>query len=212
MTPLPSPLLAVTDRHQAARALPDQVAALVEAGIRWVWFRDRDLPMAERRALAEAVRAVTASAGARLSIGGDVGLAAATGADGVHLPLGSDIAVARRHLGPAALVGVSAHSLTEAEAAARAGADYATLSPIYASASKPGYGPALGPEALTAAAAALPVMALGGVTPGRAAACRRAGASGAAVMGELMRAADPAPLVRALLAEMADPLRPRELP
>jgi thiamine-phosphate pyrophosphorylase len=48
----------------------------------------------------------------------------------------------------------------------------------------------------------LPVVALGGVTTGRAAECRAAGAAAVAVMGEVMRADDPAGCVRALLAEL----------
>lgn len=194
----------VTDRALAARPLPDQVAALVAGGAGWIWLRDRDLPGTERRVLAEHVRAITAEAGAWLTIGADVELAAEVRADGVHLPAGADLSAARRRLGPAALVGVSAHSPAEVEAAARAGADYATLSPIYATASKPGYGPALGSGAIArAAGSGLPVLALGGLTPDRAAACRRAGAAGAAIMGEAMRAAEPKWVVRGFLARLA---------
>ena len=77
--------------------------------------------------------------------------------------------------------------------AASAGADYVTLSPIFPSASKPGYGPALGTNILgEAAKLGIPVLALGGVTADKAAACRAAGAAGIAVMGPAMRSSDPA--------------------
>ncbi len=83
---------------------------------------------------------------------------------------------------------MSAHSLGDLRAARDAGADYATLSPIFPTSSKPGYGPALGLDALRAATAlGLPVLALGGVTAAMALSCRDAGAAGAAVMGEAMR-------------------------
>jgi thiamine-phosphate pyrophosphorylase len=85
--------------------------------------------------------------------------------------------------------------------------DYATLSPIWATASKPGYGPALGIEGLAKAVVAvpeLPVYALGGVMPGRASACIEAGAAGVAVMGAVMGAPDPAAVVRVLLAELGE--------
>src|SRR6185295_10316753 len=61
------------------------------------------------------------------------------------------------------LVGISAHSEDELAAAAAAGADYATFSPIFLTDSKPGYGPALGTAALAAATrtARLPIVALG---------------------------------------------------
>ena len=63
-----------------------------------------------------------------------------------------------------AIIGVSAHSLADVAAAAATGADYVTLSPIFLTESKPGYGPALGIESLrTAAALGIPVLALAGV-------------------------------------------------
>jgi thiamine-phosphate pyrophosphorylase len=71
--------------------------------------------------------------------------------------------------------------------AAAEGCDYATLSPIFASASKPGYGPPLGVHAL--GGAPLPVYALGGVDETNAAACIAGGAAGVAVMGAAMRGA-----------------------
>jgi thiamine-phosphate pyrophosphorylase len=188
--PLPARLLLVTDCHQAARLLEEIVGEAVAAGVRWVWLRDRDLTPAERRALAQRLLTIVRARGACLSVGGDVELAADIAADGVHLPANMSVAAARERLGGRALIGVSAHGAADIAAAAAAGADYATLSPIFSTASKPGYGPALGLDALVRAAArALPVIALGGITADRAEACWRAGAAGIAVMGEIMRAA-----------------------
>ncbi|MCJ2141646.1 thiamine phosphate synthase [Methylobacterium sp. E-066] len=208
MRPLPSRLLAVTDRHGQSRPLADRVQAVLDGSARWVWFRDRDLEPEARRQLGTDVAARTRAAGAFLTVGGDVALARALGADGVHLGGGSGpaaIAAARNAVGPGALIGVSAHAPAEVEAAARAGADYVTLSPIYLTASKPGYGPALGPEGIAAARrTGLPVVALGGITVDRIPACRDAGAAGVAVMGGLMRAADPAVVARAFLAAWAE--------
>ncbi|KAB1071076.1 thiamine phosphate synthase [Methylobacterium planeticum] len=198
---LPSPLLAVTDRRACAD-LAATVRGILAGGGRWIWFREPDLAAAERHHLAEALLAQVRRAGGRLSVGRDVALAAAIGADGVHLPGGSGpeaIAGARRALPGRALIGVSAHG--PGEIARAAGADYVTLSPIFETASKPGYGPALGPAALDAAArSGIPVLALGGITPGALPACRHAGAAGFAVMGGLMRACDPARATAALLA------------
>ncbi|WP_238180068.1 thiamine phosphate synthase [Methylobacterium haplocladii] len=98
------------------------------------------------------------------------------------------------------LIGLSAHSLGDVRRAAQADATYTTLSPVFSTASKPGYGPALGLDALHAAAAiGLPLIALGGIAPEHAAACRKAGAAGIAVMGGIMRAADPAVATRRYL-------------
>jgi thiamine-phosphate pyrophosphorylase len=187
--PLPGRLLLVTDRHQAAAPLDEIVGEAVAAGVRWVWLRDRDLPAPERRALAQRLLAVVRTHDARLTVGADIELAAEIAADGVHLPAGAALAPARARLGARALIGVSAHGAADVAAAAAAGADYATLSPIFSTASKPGYGPALGVAALGVAARhALPVLALGGIAPAQADECLRAGAAGIAVMGEVMRA------------------------
>ena len=204
MRPLPSRLLAVTDRHGHARPLADTVQAALDGGVHWIWFRDRDLDPEARRSLGAGIAARVRAAGAFLTVGGDIALAEALGADGVHLGGGTGpewITAARAALGPDALIGISAHARVEVEAAARTGADYVTLSPIFPTASKPGYGPALGPEGIAAARRAdLPIVALGGVTPERIPLCRDAGAAGVAVMGTLMRAAGPAAAARRILA------------
>lgn len=114
--------------------------------------------------------------------------------------------------GPRGLLGRSCHSDADVMTAASHGADYVTLSPIFASRSKPGYGPPLGTaifaaEAIAAArrSAAVRVYALGGIENARRAeACVSAGAYGVAVMGAVMRAADPAATVAALLRAVGE--------
>lgn len=196
----------VTDRR-GPRPLIETVQAVLDGGGRWVWFRDKDLAPQERRDLAERLAVLVRQAGGVLSIGGDRELAALVGARGVHLGGGTApaaVAEARRRLGPDAWVGVSAHAPRDVAAAVEGGADYVTLSPIFASASKPGYGPALGVSAIAEATrAGLPVIALGGIDGGHIPACRSAGTAGVAVMGGLMRAADPAAETRALLRACA---------
>ena len=184
---LPARLLVVTDRHQARQPLALLVDEVLAAGARWIWLRDKDLPAAARRALARDLADRIAAQGGTLTIGAEVGLAAELRA-GVHLGARDDIGAARRRLGARALIGVSAHGPADIEAARAGGADYATLSPIFASASKPGYGPALGVAALrVGSASGFPVVALGGITAAQARACRDAGAAALAVMGPVMR-------------------------
>ncbi|GJE68911.1 thiamine phosphate synthase [Methylorubrum podarium] len=202
---LPS-LLVVTDRHGADRPLPETVRAAVAGGVRFVWLRDRDLDRGARQDLARDLIAILAPVGGCLVVGGDVELARETGAQGVHLPgsAGIDgIRRARQTLGAAALIGFSAHSVDEIGAAEAAGADYATLSPIFLTASKPGYGPALGLDALRAAAVhRLPIFALGGIDADNARACREVGAAGVAVMGGVMRGPDPRGAAARFLANL----------
>jgi thiamine-phosphate pyrophosphorylase len=197
---LPGPLLVITDRHQARQPLETIAAAVGRGGGRWLLFRDKDLAAPARRELAHRLAKTAAEQGFTLSVSADVDLAAAVGAAGVHLQAAVQVAPARERLADA-IIGMSAHSVADVAAAASAGADYVTLSPIFLTDSKPGYGPALGIEALRAAAThRIPVLALAGVTAKTAGSCLAAGASGIAAMGEVMRADDPARVVRDLVA------------
>jgi thiamine-phosphate pyrophosphorylase len=200
LRPLPAPLLLITDRTQSKRPLIETVAAAIEGGCRWVMLREKDLPPDAFLVLAREIAALAERNGATLSINGDIAAAKALKA-GLHLPADGSALAARAALRPAALIGKSAHNLEEIEKAQDTGADYVTLSPIFASASKPGYGPALGIEGLRRAAARLPipVVALAGIDADNAGPCLKAGASAVAIMGGVMRADDPAAEVRALL-------------
>ena len=198
------PLLVISDRIQARRPLTEIAEAAFRGGCRWFSLREKDLPAVERRALLAGLVALGRRYGATIMAHDDIDAVEAVGAAGVHLPGGGDPGAARQRL-PHGLIGVSTHSVGEAAAQLRAGADYVTLSPTFLTGSKPGYGPALGLDALAAAAAKAPgpIIALGGITPANAAACLAAGARGVAVMGEIMRAADPEATIRQLLAALS---------
>ena len=194
------PLLLITDRTRARGDLMAVVAAACAGGCRWVSLREKDLPEAEQLALFARLRAVTRPFGAIVTLHGPAALARAAGADGVHLSGGDDARAARALLGREALVGLSTHGPGEGREMADA-LDYITASPVFATASKPGYGPALGLAGLSAFVAAMPVpvVALGGIDAGNAAACRATGAAGLAVMGGVMGAPDAGAAVRGLL-------------
>lgn len=198
------PLLVVTDRRQARRPLMKIVAAALEAGCRWVSLREKDLPRDEQVLLARALARMAHAQGATLMLHGEAALAKAAGADGVHLPSGSDAAAARRLLGPGKLVGVSIHTVTEAEVIVPAFVDYALAGPAFETASKPGYGPKIGRKGLAeiARTARVPVLAIGGVNTARVGELIATGAAGVAVMGSVMRAADPGQEVRSLIATL----------
>jgi len=199
--PLPQPpLLIISDRSQARLPLTAVAEAAFAAGCRWFSLREKDLPPDRRRTLLRSLLAVGRRYGATVTAHQDIEGVLATGGDGVHLPSGADPGEARMRL-PDRLLGGSAHSAEEAERLLRAGADYATLSPIFLTRSKPGYGPAVGLEGLARAAVSVPgpIVALGGIDATNAADCLAAGAAGIAVMGEIMRAADPGRATAALL-------------
>ena len=200
MKTLPARLLVITDRHQARHPIETIAEAVGTAGGRWLLLRDKDLEPAPRRSLAARLAEIARRCGMHLSISRDVDLAAEFAAS-LHLQSAVAVSGARRRLGRGAVIGVSAHGHSDAVAAAAAGADYVTLSPIFLTSSKPGYGPALGLAAIgPAARLGISVLGLGGVTAGTVGACLDAGASGVAVMGEVMRSGDPAGAVGALMA------------
>ncbi len=101
---------------------------------------------------------------------------------------------------PDAAFGVSCHDAAGLQRAARLGARYAFLSPIFPTSSHPG-AEALGPQAFAAMAAesSLPLIALGGMTAARVPEALAAGACGVAVLSGILEAQDPAAAARAFL-------------
>ena len=208
---LPSPpLLLITDRHQARGDIYGIAEAAFSAGCRWLSLREKDLPQAQQRELLHGLLDRAQKIQAKILLHGDPALARQTNAHGVHLSAGGDAAAARRMLGKGALIGVSVHDVEEARAVDGKLVDYVIAGPVFETQSKPGYGPALGPEglALIAEACRVPVVAIGGIDPQNAPDCRAAGAAGIAVMGGVMRANIPAEVVAQLIGALAQP-RPR---
>ena len=198
------PLLLVTDRRQALRPLQAVVAAAVGAGCRWVSVREKDFPADEQILLARSLLPLVRAQGGKLMLHGAASLARDAGIDGVHLPAGRDAAAARALVGPEKILGVSIHTVTEAEQIDPACVDYALAGPAFETPSKPGYGPEIGRKGLAdiARACRVPVLAIGGINAGRIAEVVARGAAGVAVMGGVMRAADPAQETRSLLASL----------
>lgn len=189
-------LYLITDRRALGpgRDLVEAVAAALAGGVRGVQLREKDLPPRDLFPLALELRALTRRFGARLLINDRIDIAQAVEADGVHLA-GTSLptAVARRLLGPEALIGVSTHHIDEVLAAALEGADFVTFGPVYPTPSKASYGPPVGLDALRAVCAAriLPVFALGGVKPRHLPELLDAGASGIALISAILAASDP---------------------
>ena len=162
----------------------------------WIIVREKDLRSEEYRMLFAKVARIVHEGGKKCLAHGRIalGMMSELGADGIHLPL--DVlrewraASGRQSGGEGAvqLVGASAHSAAELAESAALGADYATLSPIFATDCKPGAAP-LGTAALAAACkeSPLPIFALGGIGRDKLNACIEAGAAGCCMMSALMR-------------------------
>lgn len=187
-------LLAISDRASLPFALTDWLRGLGAAGIDAVQLREKDLDDRALFGLARLARAGLPP-GTRLLVNGRADVAIAAGADGVHLPAdGIPAAALRARFGPRFLIGRSTHRVEEVERARDDGADYVTFGPVY---DTPGKGPAVGlGELARAAAAGLPVYALGGVTLERLGELAAAGASGIAAIRMFQRT-DLDPVARA---------------
>ncbi|GAC1398990.1 MAG: thiamine phosphate synthase [Chloroflexota bacterium] len=172
----------------------------VEGGARAVVLREKDLPFDERASLARKLLDILRPAGATMIVASDMILAQSLQVQWVHLA-GRD----RKPSHATMKVGCSCHSEDDLTHAREEGVEYVTLSPMFATSSKPGYGPTIGLEKLSMLAAlekVPPLYALGGIRPGHARACLEAGAHGVAVMGAVMAASNPRRTTSDLLAEL----------
>jgi thiamine-phosphate pyrophosphorylase len=187
-------LYLVTDESLSCGRSSIEVAeAALRGGISMLQYRAKS---ATTRGMVEEARALLVlcrSRGVPLLINDRADVAMAVDADGLHV--GQDdlpAALARRLLGKGKLLGVSVGSPEEARRAIADGADYLGASPIFATPTKPDAPTPLGIDGMRALTAAtrVPIVAIGGINAGNAAAIIAAGASGIAVVSAIVAARD----------------------
>ena len=190
-------LYAITDRHRCAPTpLVNVVSELLDAGVTAIQLREKDLDDTELIQLAQPIAELCRNYEAKLFINTSTRVAREVGAAGVHLPANAESVktvvggVCNSDSDDNLYVGCSVHSLDAAQKREAEGADFVTYSPIYPTASKPRYGPAVGVKCLieVTEVVKIPVFALGGITPDRVDKCLAAGAFGVAVMSGVMSA------------------------
>ncbi|WP_246063803.1 thiamine phosphate synthase [Blastococcus colisei] len=194
----------LTDARQGRDAL-GVVSAAVAAGARIVQVRVKFCPDRALYDFAARVAEVCARRGATCIVDDRVDIALAVGAAGTHLGAGDlPVAAARSIAGPNHLLGGTARTAATAAELVAAGADYLGVGPAFATATKTGLPDPLGVDgiAAVAAAVAVPVIAIGGITADRIPAVLAAGASGVAVVSAVSDAPDPGTVTRALLAAL----------
>ncbi len=188
MFPVPC-LMLVTGRSLCGGedGLVAAVEAAVGGGVDAVQLREKDLPPDELLPLASRLREITLGR-ALLLVNGPLEVALAAAADGLHLPEAAPPVERPR---PGFLVGRSVHSVEAARRVEAEGADYLIAGPVYQTRSHPGVHPA-GVSLIEeiASRVPIPVLAIGGLTAGRADEVVRAGASGIAVISAILAQGD----------------------
>jgi thiamine-phosphate pyrophosphorylase len=162
------------------------VEAAVAANIDLIQIREKRLSAKVLHQLSTSAAAITSGSSTKLLVNDRADIARAARAAGVHLASSSlPPNIIRRTFGADFLIGVSTHSLEEATAASRNGADFIVFGPVFDTFSKRQYGEPVGLAKLrdvTAKLAPFPVLALGGVTMENMADCIHAGAAGIAAI------------------------------
>lgn len=188
---------------------PALAAAAAAGGVGVVQWRDKGASTADQ---VTAVRALVGAVSVPVLVNDRADVAVAAGAAGVHVGHGDlTPAEARQIVGPDAIVGLTVHTLAEAEAADGAPIDYASVGGVFETTSKHNPQPPIGVHGFVEIAArlragrpGLPVIAIAGITAERARALAAAGADGIAVMSAITRAADPGEAAAALLRAVRD--------
>lgn len=176
--------------------LPDRVAAAVDGGVSLVQLRAKEMPGGLMLTLTLEL-ARTIGGRATLLVNERVDVAATAKAPGVQLGEQALSARDARHLlAPGSLIGRSVHSVNGALQAVADGADFLLVGTMFQTSSHPGEEPA-GPQLMRDVAArvgggsGLPLIGIGGITPGNVDAVVEAGASGVAVIRSILSADDP---------------------
>lgn len=188
-------LYAITDRtwaHDMDGVLA-QVEAAIKGGATFVQVREKHLDAREFLTEARWVVELCHKHGVKCVINDNVDIALLSGADGVHV--GQDdmaCAKARVALGDKRIIGVSAHTVEEAVAAAAAGADYLGSGAAFPTSTKDVHGHFVTPEDYAAITSAvdIPVVAIGGITKDNISALNGRGLAGVAVVSALFAQSD----------------------
>ena len=193
--------------------LADFLKACVAGGVDVVQLRDKELEARQVLARAEIALEVCRSAGVPFILNDRPDLALAVGADGVHV--GQDDcppSVARRVLGPEAVIGLSTHAPAELDAAASEPVDYISTGPVLPTATHPDRAPTgLGYLRYAAQHCRGPWFVTGNANPATVGEMAAAGATQFVVVRHLTLAPDPEAAARAMRRAIDDALD-RQLP
>jgi len=175
---------------------------MIEGGVDLIQLRAKESPVAEIIDLAGRLHKLTSAAGIPLIVNDYAEVAAQVPVDGVHVGQDDDsIAHARKKAGRQVLVGKSTHSMEQAVAAEREGADYIGFGPVFATPTKPDYHP-IGVTGIKRVhhEVSVPIFCIGGIKIDNLGEVIAAGAKRVAIVSGLLKAPDIAKYGRACKA------------
>jgi len=200
-------LYLITDRKLTrAGHLCAVVEQALDGGVRAIQLREKDLDGKELFKLADKISVLCRRYDAQFFINDRVDVALAVDASGVQLGKTSlSIETARALLGAEKLIGFSSHSVGEAIAAQRSGANFLLFGPVFFTPSKAPFGAPQGVEALKELVenVALPVYAIGGINTTSLTVAMSAGVRGVALISAIISAENPTATARMILAKLA---------
>jgi thiamine-phosphate pyrophosphorylase len=172
--------------------VPHVTEQLVLGGVDLIQLRAKKLSHSAITELGKKMRAIIPSIGPLFILNDHPELVPEIGADGIHV--GHDdlsVAEARTKAGAEVLVGKSTHSLSQAIAAEKEGADYIGVGPIYATPTKPDYVP-VGPALIgqVREAVRVPQFCIGGINEATLSEVIAAGARRVVIVSALLKSED----------------------
>jgi thiamine-phosphate pyrophosphorylase len=182
-----------------ASAIMRAAEAMIEGDVDLIQLRGKQQPIEQLVQLASSLHEVTSRSSIPLIVNDHAEVARRVSVEGVHVGQDDDsVAVAREKAGRALFVGKSTHTLEQAQAAQREGANYIGFGPIFATPTKPDYKPiGLGDISQVHADVTLPIFCIGGIKIDNLAQVIAAGAQRVAIVSGLLKAPDIAEYARA---------------
>jgi thiamine-phosphate pyrophosphorylase len=180
----------ITDAGLTGLSHAAQVRRLAQGGASFVQLREKTAPGREFYESAKAAVVAAHECGVKLIINDRADIAAAVGADGVHL--GQDdlpVNAARELLGTDAIIGLSTHNPSQAAAALGLAINYLAFGPVFSTYTKDNPAPEVGLNGLSVVrkkTGNFPIVAIGGITEQNAIDVIQAGANSVAVISALL--------------------------
>jgi thiamine-phosphate pyrophosphorylase len=192
-------LYVILDAALTGARMAEDARMLTEEGVRLIQYRSKTATAREQLAVGRQLAEIFESTQTTFIVNDRPDVAVLCGAAGVHVGQ-DDLSVedARKVVGDKLWVGVSTHNMEQVRRAAQSSADYVAVGPVYATGTKENPDPVVGTELIRQARRETekPLVAIGGITLGRAGEVMEAGADAVVVIADIWKAPDARERVR----------------